>query len=111
MSDKPGEFEGVITIEWPWGVHPAGMPVPGWKAAPRLLGGGAMTTASHITIHVDAQDVTWAEVTMLTGADGRPLYDGMPVVVPGPDHGEVMTGTFAFLVAGMSIREAADAER
>ena len=64
-----------------------------WKR-PRLI-----TTVSRFLVHCDAVDLIWAELTMFTGPDGRPVYDGAPNIV----DGQPTEGTFGFLVSEMQI--------
>lgn len=99
MPDRPEQFEGAVTIGWTQG--PA--PMPGWRFMPRTEDGQAITTVTHLTLHASAQDVVWAELTMFADEDGKPLFEGAAVILPGPEHGEILTGTFAFLVMAMTV--------
>ena len=115
FREPPAEYEGTITIEWP--APDAADAVRAWKVTPRTQDGTVITTAVKITVHVVPDDIVWAEMTMFTDADGKPVYStpsepGKPWVLHVAD-GKPAQGTFAFLVAGMSVgpppSDAADA--
>lgn len=98
-------YRGVIVIEWP---APSGRGPHGAMMGRLLNITDAVTgkqittcTSADITVHADADSLVTADLTLFADADGEPLLDGMPVT----RDGEILTGTFPFLVAEMRIRE------
>jgi hypothetical protein len=101
-------YLGVIAVEWPPprpGYECA--PMPGWKIAVfDALNGRQITTVTRLVIHASANDVVTADVTMFADLDGQPVYDGKPYYRGQADlAGEVVYGTFPFLVAEMRVRQ------
>lgn len=114
-------FEGVIIIEWgqPRPGHP-GQPLAGWKTAIfDALNGKPITTVSKIEIHVPANGLVTADLTMFTDRDGKPLMELERRPKPGGGWAQVVhlrdgdmskgiaTGTFPFLVSEMRVRQPA----
>jgi hypothetical protein len=67
--------------------------------------GEQIFTVTGITVHLhaDARGLIWADLEMFAGRDGKPLLSGTPILDPGPDGGEILTGVFPFLVSGMRV--------
>jgi hypothetical protein len=103
VSERPESFEGAVTIEWQ--AADAGT-LPGWRFWISDGDGTVIPTVTGLVLHVDAENATWAEVTMFADAAGRPDCTGQPLNV---HDGEAVTGTFPFLVANMGVREKAGA--
>jgi hypothetical protein len=101
----PVPVTGTVIIEWPppkdrengigvipgwqlriWDV-PTGKPVPGVMRA---------------VIDAPGNGLVMADLTMLAGEDGSPVFDGIPQT----RDGAVICGTFRFLVAEMRARDA-----
>jgi len=102
----PAEFAGCIGIEWPAADVAAGNVMPGWQVTPYDADGPVTTVESFTLVaHASAAGIVWAEVTLLTDADGRPVLH-LPEG-EGPhfgEDGEASTGTFPFLVTGMRVK-------
>jgi len=101
MAERPSQFDGTMIVTWP---RPRAGMVHGWDVSlADAATGDPITTVTGFTtrIHAVAGDLVWAEVTMFADAEGRPLLSGRPVLDPGPEGGEILTGTFAFLVTEM----------
>jgi hypothetical protein len=104
----PGvDYQGVIALEWPEprpGYECA--PMPGWKIAVfDALNGRQITTVTRLVIHASASDVVTADVTMYADLDGQPVFDGKPYYRGQAGlGGEVIYGTFPFLIAEMRVR-------
>ena len=103
-------FEGVIVIEWgkPRPGARSVEPLPAWKTAIfDALSGKPITTVSKLEIHAPANGLVTADLTMFADQDGQPVYSGN-TVYPGGD-GEILTGTWPFLVAEMRVCQPASA--
>jgi hypothetical protein len=107
MTDATGPgivFQGVIALEWPEPRpgHP-GQPLPGWGTGVfDALSGKQILTVMKIEVHVPANGLVTADLTMYADEDGQPVYTGPPHV----RGGEVIEGTFPFLVAEIRTRRA-----
>ena len=101
-AGPPAEFEGAITIEWP---QSANGKLPGHAIRIGDAGTGrGFNTVLRLTVHASGDDVTWAELTMFADDDGRPIRVHAPGdKIHDDGEGDVLRGTFPFLVAGMSI--------
>jgi hypothetical protein len=99
-------FTGRIVIEWPArrsGAGPHGcLKGPLVAVFDGVTGEQIMTASRLVVVNVDAEGIITADVTMFADADGQPVFDGDPH----EEDGEVLMGTFPFLVTGMRIREA-----
>lgn len=97
-------YQGYIGIEWPApdaGKTTLQLHIPGWKFSVwDALNGRPITTVSRLVLYVDANDLVAADVTMFADEDGQPVYGGKPHF----RDGEVIEGTFAFVVAEMRVR-------
>jgi hypothetical protein len=103
-------YEGVIILEF---AEPrrrsAGVePLAGWQTCVLdALNGKPITTVTRVEVHVPANDMVTADVTMFADLDGRPVFDGKPFIRGQADlGGEVVYGTFPFLVAEIRNRKA-----
>jgi hypothetical protein len=109
VGDSPQEFAGSVVIEWPC-ARP-GSALIGSLTKISAEDGTPILTVTSLTLHCAADDIAWAELTMFADPDGNPVLDAGPgplaKVHAGPD-GEILTGTFPFLVTEM--RVAAPAE-
>lgn len=95
-------YQGCIAIEWPQPGHRA-RPLNGWDIAVfDALNGKQILTVTRIELHASANDVVSADVTMFANGRGEPVYTGPPLT----RNGEVIYGTFPFLVAEMRVRPA-----
>lgn len=116
-EEKPPSLYGYVIIEWPApkpGPHPRGMPAWGCSIFDAVTG-KQITTVDKIAIPAVTADVTgWVTCELNMFADG----DGMPVLFPEhtpgrpysvkvclDDDGKVRTGTFAFIVSEMRVRQ------
>jgi hypothetical protein len=97
---------GAVIIEWPAPPqHGVGGIVgqmvavydafTGDEPAPKPI-----ATVSRIGLHVSMDEMVTAYVTLFADEDGNPVLDGEPHV----RDGEILTGTFRFLVAEMRVR-------
>jgi hypothetical protein len=97
------EFLGAVIIEWPAAPRRGVGAIAGCTVAVYAAFTGSecgpkpITTVTRIEIHAPADELVTADLTMFAGEDGKPLFDGMPVL----RDGEVITGTFPFIVAEM----------
>lgn len=97
MPDRPEHFEGTVTVEW----TPDGpSPMRGWRFMISAEDGTPITTVTGLTIHASAGNLVWAELTMFTDEDGRPVCSAA-VILPN----EPPRATFAFEVAGMGVAD------
>lgn len=98
-------YQSYLIIEWPAPRKPDPSPMPAWQLTlTDAVSGQQISTALRITVHADAEDIVTADVTMFADEDGKPVYDGKPHI----RDGEVVEGTFPFLVAEMRVgRDAA----
>jgi hypothetical protein len=102
--DYPAEFAGTLGIEWPAGDLAAGKALHGWKITP-YDAEGPVTTVSEIALHASVLGLIWADLTMFTDKDGRP-------VLHLPDHqaphlggdGRPTEATFPYLITSMRVR-------
>lgn len=94
----PDTFEGVVAIEW---APSRGAILAGWHCAV-TLDGALIPTVTALSVYASTEGPVWAQVTMFADADGRPVFDGKPVV----KDEEILTGTFPFLVKEMRLRPA-----
>lgn len=102
-----GGHRGAVIIEWPTprGVGAiAGNMVSVYDA---LTGGEAgpkpITTVSGISLRVSMDEIVTADLTMFADPDGNPVYDVRQGHI---GDGEIITGTFPFVVAEMRVRQA-----
>jgi hypothetical protein len=103
----PQDFDGTIVITWP---QPRGGSLHGWSVTMTDPATGQFintVTALTVVLHAGAESIVWAECEMFADRAGNPLLDGAPV--PGPEHGEVLTGIFRFLVTEMRVAPPAEA--
>lgn len=99
-------YQGHIGIEWPAPAEgSASLVMPGWKFSVwDALNGKPITTVTKIEVHVPANGLVTADLTMFADLDGQPVYDGKPHIRGQADlDGEIVTGTFPFLVAEMRV--------
>lgn len=99
------DFAGTVIITWPRRKPGPAKVLAGWGTAlSDPVTGEPITTVTAIEMHLHntAQDLIWAELTMFAGEDGKPIYGGTPVL----RAGEVIYGTFPFLVSEMRVAEA-----
>lgn len=92
---------GEIGITWP---AATGRPVNGWACAP-FNADGPVNTILEFTLHAKASGLVWLEATMFADEDGKPVLRTPPGPVaqlPVRD-GEIITGTFRFLVTEMRV--------
>lgn len=102
-NDEPGDYRGVIIIEWP----PRG-PSPyhamdGWQSLflDAVTGKPIMTVSeADVIVHTGAESRVTATLTMFADEAGDPILEGLPVV----RDGEILTGTFPFAVSEMRVR-------
>lgn len=102
----PAQYRGAVILEWPKPA-PAGVgaligrltavydPFTDSEPGPKPI-----TTVTGITVRVTMDEIVTADLTMFADEDGNPLYDGMPCI----RDGEVITGTFPFIVTEMRVR-------
>lgn len=100
MPERQDEFEGAITIEW----RPNGPSAPdvmlGWHFIIRDEDGEPILSVTEMAVHASADGMVWAELTMLTAPDGKPILPGSrSTEIHLGDDGEIVTGTFAYRVA------------
>lgn len=99
---------GHVIIEWPETDPRPGGPRPliGWKCS--LFNadtGKRFYTCRKIEVHADVEHLVTADLTMFADEDGKPVFDGEPVLAQDGDGGQVfLEGTFSFLVTGMRTR-------
>jgi hypothetical protein len=107
-SWEPVEYAGTICVEWPGGMEGPGRAIPAWKVS-FYDDGGTVATVSSATLHASVCGYVWAELTMFAGRDGKPvlhLPEGPAPnssVLPLGEDGEVIIGTFPFLITGMRV--------
>lgn len=99
----PLETAGKVIIEWPADCRPA---IPGWALCVYDADTGTQitTVTGMVIIHAPADGVVWAQMTIFTTADGKPIFSGTDEIVF--RDGEALTGTFPFWVQGMRVRDA-----
>lgn len=105
MCEQPAAFAGTVVITWPEPSSRGGV-LAGWQVCiTDPVTGALITTVSEVDahLHATASGLVWADLTMFAGRDGKPLLEGDPILEPGPDGGEILTGTFPFLVTGMRV--------
>ena len=102
LPPYPRVARGSVIIEWP-APRSEGRPMPGWDVAVYDAATGAqmLNVMRAILVSAEPSDLVTADLTMLAGEDGDPSAE------PCLRDGEVITGTFRFLVAGMRVRQAA----
>jgi hypothetical protein len=101
-AEQPTQpFDGAIGIEWPAG---SGTALPAWKVAP-FDADGVITTITEFTLHLRADEIIWAAVTMFADPEGKPVYRAPPDGKLHTDDDGIVTGTFRFLVTEMRVRE------
>lgn len=89
------EFAGEVVIEWPAATC---RPVVGWDVEiTDALTGKQIETCHHMEVHCDARAMVTADLVLFADEDGKPVFDGVPVM----KDGEALTGVFSFLVAEM----------
>lgn len=100
---RPGIiYRGVIALEWP-APRPRCGPMPGWGVSVfDALNGKQITTVTRLELHASASDAVTADLTMFADEDGQPVYTGRPHM----RDGEMLHGTFPFLVAEMRVKQA-----
>lgn len=101
---EPGPpYRGVVAIEWP-------APVGGSIYACMIGQGVRVTDAAtgkriatclNVTVHADPGALVTADLTMFADEDGEPVLEGEPVL----GDGEILTGTFPFVVSEMRVRQ------
>lgn len=95
------EFEGRVIITWPREtgglIHCATITFTDADT------GETITSAMDVTVRAELDKPLVAEMTMLTGDNDKPLPPGAPVVAA--EDGSFRSGTFRWLVAGMSIAD------
>jgi hypothetical protein len=100
---EPGQYRGVIIIGWPASAN-AGSPYASMVARKTeiadALTGKPIRTCTGFTVHGDMDALVTADLTLLADADGEPLLEGKPVL----KDGEVITGTFPFIVSEMRVQ-------
>lgn len=105
MTDP--ESRGVVIIEWPASAPLGVGALPGWKVSVFDAFSGdspeprEIRTVTGVEVRASPHEIITASLTMLADADGNPLFDGEPVV----KDGEILTGTFPFIVAEMRVRQ------
>jgi len=103
-TGAPG-YWGYVVLEWPGPVKTLTFPramaareVAVYDAAD----GTPITTVEKIIVRASADGWVIAEMTMLADPEGAPVLNGTTVW---PDeHGNIRTGVFRYLVAGMRVR-------
>ena len=97
------EFEGRVIITWPepvnGAIHSASIAIADADT------GEPIVSAMAVTVYATLDGPIVAEMTMLTGEDGKPLPAGAPVVTA--EDGSFRQGTFRCLVAEMRTAEEA----
>jgi hypothetical protein len=105
-AETPRRHRGAVILEWPKPA-PNGVgalignlvtvydPFTGAEPGPKLI-----TTVSEISLRVTMGEFVTADLTMFADADGNPVYDGKPHI----RDGEIVTGTFPFIVSEMRVR-------
>lgn len=94
---------GRVIIRWP--KPRLGVPLIGWATQVIDIDTGQpITTATcgEVRVIFDPTEIVTAELTMFADADGKPIFDGMPVL--DTETGELRTATFRFQVMGMETR-------
>ncbi len=96
------EFTGRLIITWPRSARPVLLPpltiLHDADSREQIMSVTAFTINAHV-----AESVVTADLTMLAGADGKPLAaDATPVL---DDGNEPLTGVFRWVVAEMRIAE------
>jgi hypothetical protein len=105
--ERPAEFAGTIGIRWPTGGESAR--IDAWKIS-FYDEAGPVCTIDRMTLHTDVSDgPVWAELRMFADRDGKPVLhcpEGATPqshVLPLDDDGQVIYGTFPFLVTSMGV--------
>lgn len=106
VTDQAGPgviYQGHIGIEWPPARPGSSLILPGWGCQVwDALSGQKITTVTGLAVHATANGLVTADVTMYADPDGQPVYS--PFKAWQVD-GEMITGTFPFLVAEMRVRQ------
>jgi hypothetical protein len=103
MEGKPSvpeTYEGVISLRWRLrpGAGRHTMPLLGSLVVITDTAAGAdIATATDVQIHAPVHGVVTADLTLLTGADGRPIGNDGKVTLDG--DGQPRTGVFRYMVA------------
>lgn len=98
---EPGDYRGAIIIEWP---PPGPYAMTGYAISVfDAATGKPIITVMHngLTVRTDADGLVTADLTMIAGEDGEPLFGGEPEL----DAGPYRTATFPFMVSEMRVRE------
>jgi hypothetical protein len=110
-AEAAPQYYGQVIIEWPaagprWAGNPWPHPLPGWGCRVIDAMTGRTFLVMEIQVDADAHRFITADVTMFATPEGRPLYrhpGEHPCNVHMDDAGQVITGTFRFLVAEMRV--------
>ena len=97
-----GSYEGVIALRWRLrpGAGRHTMPLLGALVVITDTQTGAdITTAMDVQVHAPADGIVTADLTMLTGEDGKPIGNDGKVCLG--DDGTPRTGVFRYMVAEM----------
>lgn len=95
------EFEGRVILTWPKPKY--GVIRGATISIADAVTGQPIVSAMDVTVYATLDGPIVAEMTMLTGEDGKPLKPGEPVVTA--EGGGVREGTFRWLVAEMRTAE------
>lgn len=102
MPDEAEEYAGRVVVTWPKPTN--GLIHGATVAVADADTGEPIVSALDITIRVNLDGPIVAEMTMLTGLDGKPLRQGEPLP-PTEDRDGWRMGTFRWLVAEMRTAE------
>lgn len=106
---SPGmsQYRGAVILVFPEPPHGIWSAVPGWSMRLRdAETSKPIPTVTQFTLHADAQDILWADLTMFMDGEGNPILNGdteVPLFANPDGTTEPKVGNFLFLVVGVEV--------